>query len=327
MSNPAPGSPAGSCLTGLIGAGIGPSFSPELHQREADRHGLRLLYRILDIAERGLPPEAVGDLLGAARLAGFDGLNITHPCKRLVLPHLDELSPEAAALGAVNTVVFEGGRAVGHNTDTTGFARSLSTGLPGADLDSVVQLGAGGAGAATAHALLGLGAGRLHIVDAAPDRAAALAADLNSRFGPDRAAPAGPAELPALLAAADGLVHATPTGMAEHPGLPLDAELLDAELRDGDLWVAEVVYRPLETELLRAARKQGCRTLDGGGMAVYQAADAFRLFTGLEPDTGAMLADLSDLADLADSADLSELAEHAAVSDRSTASDRSGLTV
>ncbi|NEE15883.1 shikimate dehydrogenase [Streptomyces sp. SID7499] len=283
--------PKESYLVGLIGSGIGPSLSPALHEREADRQGLRLVYRLIDIDRLGVPPEAVGDLVRAARDLGFDGLNITHPCKQLVIEHLDALAPQAEALGAVNTVVFEDGRAVGHNTDVTGFAASFARGLPDAPLERVVQLGAGGAGAAVAHATLTLGAGRVTVVDALPERAAALAGSLNRTFGEGRAAAASPDRQTELLARADGIVHATPTGMAAHPGLPLPAGLLHS-----GLWVAEVVYRPLETELLRTARALGCATLDGGGMAAFQAADAFRLFTGREPDAARMLADLTELA-------------------------------
>ncbi|MER6122473.1 shikimate dehydrogenase [Streptomyces sp. NPDC001795] len=283
--------PQDSYLVGLIGSGIGPSLSPALHEREAGRQGVRYLYRLIDIDALGVGPEAVGDLVRAARDLGFDGLNITHPCKQLVIPHLDALAPQAEALGAVNTVVFEDGRAVGHNTDVTGFAASFARGLPDAPLERVVQLGAGGAGAAVAHALLTLGAGNVTVVDALPDRAGGLAASLNGHFGAGRAAAAGLDALPALLRGADGIVHATPTGMAAHPGLPFPAELLHP-----GLWVAEVVYRPLETELLRTARTFGCLTLDGGGMAVFQAADAFRLFTGREPDSTRMLADIAELA-------------------------------
>ncbi|MFG2893469.1 shikimate dehydrogenase [Streptomyces sp. NPDC048248] len=277
-------------LTGLVGSGIGPSLSPALHEREADRHGLRLLYRTLDIDVLGAGPESVGEIVRAARTLGFDGLNITHPCKQLVIEHLDELAPEAAALGAVNTVVFRDGRAIGHNTDVTGFAQSFSRGLPGAATGHVVQLGAGGAGAAVAHALLALGADRLTVADRDPARAAALAEALSARFGGGRATAGSMAELPTALGDADGLVHATPTGMAAHPGLPLPAALVHPKL-----WVAEVVYRPLETELLLLAGELGCRTLDGGGMAVFQAADAFRLFTGREPHAERMLEDLADL--------------------------------
>ncbi|MCX5240324.1 shikimate dehydrogenase [Streptomyces prunicolor] len=285
-----PSTVSSSCLTGLIGAGIGPSLSPALHEREADRHGLRLLYRIIDIDELALPATAVGELLRSARTLGFDGLNITHPCKQLVIEHLDELAPEAAEIGAVNTVVFRAGRAIGHNTDGTGFAQSFARGLPDVPTGSVLQLGAGGAGAAVAHALLTVGVDRLVLVDADHSRAVALAAALHRTFGPGRVGTAPLSDLAAELARVDGLVHATPTGMAGHPGLPFPAELLHPRL-----WVAEVVYRPLETELLRTASALGCRTLDGGGMAVFQAADAFRLFTGYEPHTDRMLEDLADL--------------------------------
>jgi len=274
----------GGFLVGLIGTGIGPSLSPPLHEREADAWGVRYLYRRLDLDRLGVPPAAVGELLAAARLAGYDGLNVTHPCKQLVLEHLDELAPDAAALGAVNTIVFRDGRAVGHNTDWSGFARSVDRGLPDAALDEVVLLGAGGAGSAVAHALLSLGTIRLSVVDVDPRRAAGLAEALQQRFGSGRAAGGDLASLPALMRAADGLVHATPTGMAAHPGLPLDAALLRP-----DLWVADIVYRPLETELVRTARRLGCRVLDGGGMAVFQAADSFRLFTDIDPDADRML--------------------------------------
>jgi shikimate dehydrogenase len=267
-----------SYLVGLVGTGIGPSLSPALHEREADRLGLRYLYRRLDLDDLGLPATAVGDVLAAARLACYDGLNITHPCKQLVL---DQLDLQAAAVGAVNTVVLADGRAVGHNTDASGFARAVAEGLPDAALGEVVLLGAGGAGAACAHALLTLGAGLVRIFDRDAPRAAALA----ERLGPRAVAVSSPA-----TTGADGLVHATPTGMRAHPGLPLPADLLDPRL-----WVADVVYRPLNTALVAAARARGCRVLSGGRMAVHQAADAFRLFTGAEPDADRMLRDLDGL--------------------------------
>jgi quinate/shikimate dehydrogenase (NAD+) len=274
-------------LVGLIGSGIGTSLSPVLHEREADALGIRYLYRVLDIDSLGVPAHAVGDLVTATRLAGYDGLNVTHPVKQLVLDHLDELSPGAEAVGAVNTIVFTGGRSVGHNTDLTGFSRAMTTGLPGVALDRVVLLGAGGAGAAIGHALLSLGVGAVVIFDLDPSRSETLAAALTSRFGSDRASAGrlddtgAPAE---SLRDADGLVHASPTGMEGHPGIALSAELLSAEL-----WVADVVYRPLDTELLLAARAAGCQVLDGGRMAAFQAADTFRIITGLEPDPDRML--------------------------------------
>jgi shikimate dehydrogenase len=276
-------------LAGLIGSGIGPSLTPALHEREGDAQGFRTLYQRLDLDVLGLEAQDVGRLLDAARLAGFRGLNLTHPVKQAVLPHLDALSDDAAALGAVNTVVFTSDGAIGHNTDWSGFARSFRRGLPDAPRERVVLLGAGGAGAAVAHALVRLGVAHLVVADADPTRAEALATALAADLGASTSV-AGAGAVDEALRRADGLVHATPTGMAAHPGSPVDDDVLR-----GDLWVADVVYRPLETALVRAARRRGAPVLDGGGMAVFQAVEAFRLFTGIEPDAERMLAHFAEL--------------------------------
>jgi shikimate dehydrogenase len=280
----------GGFLAGLVGAGIGASLSPPLHEHEAAAQGLRYLYRLIDVGDLGLEVEQTPELIRAARWLGFDGLNITHPCKRAALDGLDELSDEVAVLGAANTVVFHGGRATGHNTDWSGFARGLRRGLPGVSLGHVVVLGAGGAGSAVCYALGCLGAGHITIVDTDQTRADSLVDALAPELGPARIAAAEIGALPRTLAHADGLVHATPTGMAAYPGSAVPARALAPRL-----WVADVVYRPLQTELLRAARQAGCRTLDGGAMAVFQAADAFQLFTGIEPDIGRMLGHFAQL--------------------------------
>jgi shikimate dehydrogenase len=277
-------------LLGLIGSGIQASRTPAMHEREGDAQGLRVLYQRVDLDQLALGPEALGDLLLAAHRMGFAGLNITHPCKQAILPYLDDLSPDAKALGAVNTVVLRDGRLEGHNTDWWGFAESFRRNLPGVKSDRVVQLGAGGAGVAVAHALLTLGAGELVISDVDTTRATRLAAALSERFGAGRARAS--LDLTADMAAVDGLVHCTPTGMHAHPGLPLPSALLRSTI-----WVAEIVYFPLETELLRVARRLGCRTLDGGGMAVFQAVEAFRLFTGAAPDPERMLRHFVELGD------------------------------
>lgn len=271
-----------SFLLGLIGAGIQSSRTPGMHELEGDALGLRVLYRLIDLERLGLGVEALPDLLLAAERMGFAGLNVTHPCKQAVLDHLDEIVPEAAAVGAVNTVVLRTGRRIGHNTDGWGFAEALRRGLPGAPLERVVQLGAGGAGAAVAHALLGLGARELRLFDLDRGRAEALAARLADRSARGRLVVVE--DLEPALGTAQGLVNATPVGMTAHPGLPLAKELLRPEI-----WVADIVYFPLETELLRAARGLGCRTLDGSGMAVFQAVRAFELFTGRAADSERML--------------------------------------
>jgi shikimate dehydrogenase len=265
-------------IAGLIGAGIQASRTPALHEREGAEQGLRYIYKLIDLDELRLGPEALADLVTAAQRMGFAGLNITYPCKQAVIPLLDELSPDAQALGAVNTVVFRDGGAIGHNTDWWGFAESFQRELADAPRDHVVQFGAGGAGAAVAHALLTLGVQEVIIVDTDIDRAKRLADELCARFGAGRAAPLS-GNLDEAVAGANGLVNTTPVGMAKHPGMALPAGLLRP-----DLWVADIVYFPLETELLRTARSIGCRTMSGGGMAVFQAVGAFRLFTEQEPD-------------------------------------------
>lgn len=277
-------------LVGLIGTGIGPSLTPALHMAEGHAQAMDYLYRTLDLDALGLVPTQIGELLTWTRRLGYNGLNITHPCKQLVLPHLDAVDPVAATLGAVNTVVFENGRAIGYNTDTTGFAHGFGEGLPDAALDHVVLLGAGGAGTAVADALLRLGTAHLTVIDLDPDRAAGLARNLADRYTLARVDASSFDKLSVLLPDADGLVHATPTGMAEHPGIAFDPALLHTEL-----WVADIVYRPLDTALLQAARTAGCRTLDGGHMAVYQAVDAFALITGTTPDAERMSAHFRNL--------------------------------
>lgn len=271
-----------SVLVGLVGAGIQASRTPSLHEREGAEQGLRYIYKLIDLEALGIDVSALPDILTAAQRFGFAGLNITHPCKQTVMPLLDELSPDAEALGAVNTVVLKDGRRVGHNTDWWGFAESFRSELPDVRRDRIVQFGAGGAGAAVAHALLTLGAGAVTIVDTNGLQADRLVASLHQRFGAARASVN--TSLAEAMAAADGMVNTTPLGMVTYPGMAVPAALLRPEM-----WVADIVYFPLETELLREARARGCRTMSGGGMAVFQAAAAFRLFTGQDPDAARML--------------------------------------
>jgi shikimate dehydrogenase len=269
---------ADKLLCGLVGAGIQQSLTPAMQEEEARHHGLRLHYQLIDLDRSADSADALPALLRAARIMGFAGLNVTFPCKQAVVPLLDDLSPEARAMGAVNTIVIRDGRLVGHNTDGSGWAWGFRRALPGADVSRVVLLGAGGAGSAIADAACRLGVGELRIVDSDAARASALAEALNARFGRRAAATT---DLAGALADATGLVHATPTGMAKLPGLAVPASLLRPSL-----WVSEVVYFPLDTELLQAARAAGCATVDGGTMAVGQAIGAFELFTGRKADAG-----------------------------------------
>jgi shikimate dehydrogenase len=277
-------------LIGLVGAGIGRSHSPLLHEREADRHGIRLVYTTIDSSGLGLSPADLPDLLAWARRLGYRGLNVTHPFKQEIIRHLDDLSAEARVLGAVNTVVFDEDATRGYNTDASGFRRNFDRNFAAAPRERVVQLGAGGAGCAVAHAVLTLGARHLTVVDLDGAKATGLAATLAGEFGAMRVSTGSPGELTGLLAKASGVINATPIGMAHHPGSPVPV----SDLRP-DLWVADIVYLPSDTALLQAARAAGAATLPGTGMSAYQAVAAFEHFTGLPADADAMLADSAEL--------------------------------
>lgn len=273
---------AGSVTIGLLGRGIGASLSPVMHEREGQRLGLEYHYHLIDFDRLGLDDASLPNVLAEAGALGFAGLNVTYPFKQAILPLLDGLAPDAAAIGAVNTVVFGDNRVIGHNTDCWGFARSFREGLAGVAKDHVLLLGSGGAGAAVSQALLQQGVERLDIYDTDPVRARALVDRLRGQFDAEIAVADELAESAGL---ADGIVNTTPVGMAKHPGLPLDVGRLSPRH-----WIADVVYFPLETALVSEARRLGCRVLPGGGMAVYQAVRAFELFTGVAPDVEAMSA-------------------------------------
>jgi shikimate dehydrogenase len=277
-------------LIGLIGAGIGRSHSPLLHEREADRQGIRLVYTTIDSSGLSLSPADLPHLLAWARRLGYRGLNVTHPFKQEIIRHLDDLSAEARVLGAVNTVVFDDDATRGYNTDASGFRRNFDRNFAAVPRDRVVQLGAGGAGCAVAHAVLTLGARHLTVVDLDRAKATGLAATLAGEFGDTRVSAGSPGELTGLLAKASGVINATPIGMAHHPGSPVPA----SDLRP-DLWVADIVYLPSDTALLQAARAAGAATLPGTGMSAYQAVAAFEHFTGVPADADAMLADSAEL--------------------------------
>lgn len=265
----------------LLGEGIGASRTPALHEYEGREQGMWLSYRILDSLEWDITAADLPAVLDWARTSGFSGFNVTHPFKQAIIPSLDELSDRAGALGAVNTVVFRDGRAIGHNTDWCGYQKPFHDALPDACRGTVVQLGAGGAGAAVAYATLDLGTPLLIVHDIDTARAAALVERMQGIFGPGRVQVG--VDLARSVAGAEGVVNATPVGMATHPGCAIDGDLLRP-----DLWVSEIVYFPIQTELLVRARDAGCRTVDGAGMAAEQAVRAFELFTGVTPDAPRM---------------------------------------
>ncbi|MGH1411912.1 MAG: shikimate dehydrogenase [Pelagimonas sp.] len=261
-----------SIKVGLIGQGIKVSRSPAMHETEAERQGFELRYDLFDTDHDS---RSLAELLDLAQAAGYSGLNITHPYKQAVVGLLDQLSPTAEQVGAVNTVVFEGETRIGHNTDCPGFAAGFQEGLPDASLNTAVVVGAGGAGFAVANALLDLGVKELLICDRAKELAVGLADMLG---GPVRVV----TDL-SELGPVDGFVNATPMGMASHPGSAIPKQYLTP-----CHWLVDIVYFPLETQLLCEAKEVGCQCLSGRGMAVHQAALSFELFTNHTADPDQM---------------------------------------
>lgn len=264
----------GAVHIGLLGRGIGASLSPVMHRREGQRQGLDYHYHLIDFDALGLGDHDLGDVVALLERVGFAGLNITHPFKQSILSHLSALSPQAEAIGAVNTVIFSSDGRKGHNTDCWGFAESFRLGLPDVSRRRVLQIGAGGAGAAVAHALLEVGVSELDIFDVEGARAAALAEQISS-LGKSAKAVSSPL---VALGGADGVVNATPIGMTKYPGFPIDPEALSPRQ-----WVADIIYFPRITPLIEVASARGCATLPGSGMAIFQAVRAFELFTGRAP--------------------------------------------
>lgn len=274
MSQRRPAAPK-KLLTGLIGAPIAHSASPAMHEQAAEALGLRGHYQLIEVA--GADAAGLRMMLEGVRRLGFAGVNVTFPYKEAVVPLLDELAPAAAAMGAVNTVVVRDGRLIGHNTDTTGFARAVAP-LLGASGNAVAVIGAGGVGKAIAFALANSAVTDIRIFDSEPARAENLASLLQKHAGV-----VATADLDKALSGATGLVNATPVGMLPNRDTPVAPEKLHDRM-----WVADAVYSPLITPLLSAARAKGARIMTGRELAIYQAADAFELFTGLAPSTDVM---------------------------------------
>jgi shikimate dehydrogenase len=265
-------------LVGLIGANIMKSLSPLLIEDAFAAAGAKGYYHLMDL-ER-LPGQSLKTVFAAAKSAGFSGLNITRPCKEAIIPLLDELSPEARQIGAVNTVLIgKDGRTSGHNTDRSGFRMSVEwrLGRQSVAEKSVILLGAGGAGRAVGFALFDLGVKLVLIYDTDKEKAERLAAELCAHAGIGRAKfIADPAS---GIAAAAGVVNATPIGMFGLPGLPTSTASITRSH-----FIADVVYTPVNTEFIQEATRKGAKTLTGDGMVLYQAIDAFKIFTGIRPD-------------------------------------------
>ena len=263
---------------GLIGANIMGSLSPALFADAFAAAGIDGFYHLMDVDR--LPGRTLPQLLDAIKAAGFAGANITYPFKQHTIALLDAVDPTAMQTGAINTVLIAGdGRTTGYNFDRPGWRNSFaeSFGRDSAKGASVVQIGAGGAGHAVAFALMDLGVAQLVIHDLDPARANTLCESLVKHFGADRCRVTR--DLDRDISDADGIVNATQVGMRGFPGNPVPVSALRASH-----WCADVIYTPVETEFLKAASTKGARVLNGAGMCVHTAVEAFRLFTGSTPD-------------------------------------------
>lgn len=266
----------------VIGYPISHSISPALHTAALESHGIDATYTRREVAPGDLPA-CVAEL----RDGIWMGINVTVPHKESVIPLLDELSPEARAIGAVNTVVVREDRLVGYNTDAAGFLLALREegGYDPAGRD-VVLLGAGGAARAVLWALGRAGARRVILYNRHTERSERLA-EASRAWGHESevAAEAWDADRIGERLAGGGLmVNATSVGL--EPG----ASPLPAEAIPGGVLVADLIYNPRPTRLLREAALRGARTLDGLPMLVYQGAAAFELWTGKKAPVRAMFA-------------------------------------
>lgn len=265
-------------LLGLIGSPIKSSASPAMHEAAAAAAGFMAFYHLIDVP--GADREGLRLMLEGVRRLGFAGVNVTFPYKEAVIPLLDDLSPAAASIGAVNTIVVSDGRLTGHNTDSTGFEHSLAEMIPDAHSRPVALIGAGGVGKAIAFALVRLGVPEIRIVERDAAKAEALQASL-----PAHAQARICASVEEAAAGAGGVVNGTPVGMLPNRETPVPLSLLKS-----DMWVADAVYTPLWTPLLVGAKQRGCRVMTGRELAIFQALEAFRLFTGVNAPRESMSA-------------------------------------
>ncbi len=273
----------------LIGEKTSGSLTPKLHEQEAKAQGFAYSYSRIDPSETHPELQSISDCLEWAETNGFAGVNVTYPFKNDAVAYVDELSPTAKKLASVNTVVFRDGRRIGHNTDHGGFSKALDEALQNQRKTTCVLFGAGGAASAVGLALLDAGVQNLAVIDPQQDRAQELS-DRLSALRPG--CTIAPSRLCSddILVKANGVVNATPLGM----GLDQRKALDPAQLTLGT-WVADIVYFPLETPLLQAAKACGLPVMSGRGMALHQAAEAFQLITGHQADLARMSAHLSAL--------------------------------
>lgn len=268
-------------VVGIMGFPVAHSLSPLMHNAAFEALALDFVY-----VPFAVPPHLLASAVNGLKSLGVSGFNVTIPHKSAIIPHLDRISPEAEAIGAVNTVKREGESLVGYNTDGIGFLRSLREDLnlepSGAN---VVVLGAGGAARSAVASLCQAGARRISVANRTRDRAGELASLCKTSY-PEcelAALSLAPEELVPALGQADLLVNTTSVGMENTAFADLDLSVMAKEAR-----VYDMVYAPPMTPLLREASDNGLEWANGLGMLAGQGEEAFRIWTGRYPPCGLM---------------------------------------
>lgn len=262
-------------VLGILGYPVGHTLSPLMHKVAAEYHSLDLIYLAFSVKPENLPAALAG-----IKALGINGVNLTIPHKEAAIPLVDELSEEAQLIGAINTIVLTNAKLIGHNTDGQGFITSLENDAGESPTGkSVLLIGAGGAARAIAIQLAIAGTKKIIIANRNLYRAQNLKSHIEEYFKKTSvyAIPLGRETLIPYIEDTEIIINATPTGMSSDDTLILPGERLNPRQL-----VCDIVYRPLNTPLLQAAKAQGCKTLDGLGMLIYQGALAFKLWTGLD---------------------------------------------
>ncbi|MCQ9206981.1 MAG: shikimate dehydrogenase [Omnitrophica bacterium] len=275
---------------GLLGETIGYSLSHHMHNAAFSELGLEAEYKIFDIPESGL-----GDFFSRVKAGTISGCNVTIPYKERALAFIESLSPAVRAIGALNTIVREDGKVVGHNTDYHGFVKSLR-GRASGDLGfepeekSAFVFGAGGAAKAVVYSLLILGAKKIAIADMDIKKAETLAASVVEKQKGNALITVvqDEAQYDEFISRSDLLVNATPCGISKG-----DAPLFDYKFIDKTLAVFDLIYAK-DTPLVMEAKLRGAKVINGLNMLLYQAARSFELWTGNEAPLDAMRKALSD---------------------------------
>ncbi|HOX28448.1 MAG TPA: shikimate dehydrogenase [bacterium] len=260
-------------IYGVIGHPIAHTSSPALHNAAFGAEGMNASYAAFDVA-----PESLGEAISGMRALNIRGLNVTVPHKEKIIRYLDGVVGEAALLRSVNVVDNKGGRLTGYNTDVEGFKRSLEHAGVNVAGEKIVVLGAGGAARSVVRALELGGAGEIAVVNRTHEKAESLAAESAARGGRTKAVSFSSQDGYNILRDCAIIVNATSVGLRPGDGAPLDTEMLN-----GGHTLVDLIYKPPLSEFLAAGAARGARTLNGFGMLVFQAMEAFRIWTGRTP--------------------------------------------